>query len=120
LTPARFRGEAAPWATTPGSPRPSGSKPASAGETSCELAADAVGLVNKWNADIERRKDAHYGYAARRRYPQFSPHIGAAILASKPFLRLLCPACKQQGDVDLRTVVRPSDFPIDGLYDALT
>src|SRR5687767_14098277 len=89
-------------------------------ETSRELVADAVAVVEKWNADIERRKDAQYGYADRRRYPQFCPHIGAAILAGKPFLRLLCPGCQQQGDVDLRKVVRPSSFPIDALYDALT
>ena len=89
-------------------------------ETSRELVADAVALVEKWNADIERRKDAEYGHRARRRYPQFSPHVGAALLAGKPFLRLLCPACRTQGDVDLRQVVRPASFPIDGLTDALT
>lgn len=90
------------------------------GEASRELIADAVALVDKWNADIERRKEAQYGYADRKRYPQFSPHIGAAILAGKPFLRLLCPACQTQGDVDLRKVVRPASFPIEQLYDALT
>jgi hypothetical protein len=57
---------------------------------------------------------------ANCRLPQFSPHIGAAILAKKPWLRLLCPACQQQGAVDLRRVVRPADYPIAGLYDALT
>jgi hypothetical protein len=57
---------------------------------------------------------------ANCRLPQFSPHIGAAILAKKPWLRLLCPACQQQGAVDLRKVVRPADYPIAGLYDALT
>src|SRR6478672_3719743 len=80
-------------------------------KVSRELIADAVALVEKRNADIERRKDAQYGYAERKRYPQFSPHIGAAILAGKPFLRLLCPACQQQGDVDLRKIVRPASFP---------
>ena len=89
-------------------------------EASRELIADAVALVGKWNADIERRKDSQYGYADRARLPQFAPHIGAAILAKKPWLRLLCPACQQQGAVDLRKVVRPADYPIDGLYDALT
>ena len=89
-------------------------------EASAELIADAVALVAKWNADIERRKDSQYGYADRARLPQFSPHIGAAILAKKSWLRLLCPACQQQGAVDLRKMVRPADYPIDGLYDALT
>ena len=84
------------------------------------MIADAVALVAKWNADIERRKDSQYGYADRARLPQFSPHIGAAILAKKSWLRLLCPACQQQGAVDLRKMVRPADYPIDGLYDALT
>jgi len=89
-------------------------------ETSRELMDDAVALVGKWNTDIERRKGSQYGYADRARLPQFSPHIGAAILAKKPWLRLLCPACQQQGAVDLRKVVRPADYPIAGLYDALT
>ena len=89
------------------------------GETSRELIADAVALVEKWNADLERRKAAEYGYFDRARLPQFSPHIGAAILARKPWLRLQCPACGQQGEIDLRKVVRPSSFPIDGLYDVL-
>ena len=57
-------------------------------EASAELIADAVALVAKWNADIERRKDSQYGYADRARLPQFSPHIGAAILAKKSWLRL--------------------------------
>jgi hypothetical protein len=78
-----------------------------------------VALVEKWNADLERRKTAEYGYTDRARLPQFSPHIGAAILARKPWLRLQCPACGQQGEIDLRKVVRPASFPIDGLYDAL-
>src|SRR4051812_44427230 len=34
-------------------------------ETSRGLIADAVALVDKWNADIERRKDSQYGYADR-------------------------------------------------------
>jgi len=75
-----------------------------------EFVADAVALVEKWNADIERRKVAGFGYADRKRLPQFSPHIGTALLAGKPFLRLLCPACQQQGDVDLRKIVRPASY----------
>ncbi len=82
-------------------------------ETSHELIADALALVEKWNADLERRKEAEYGYTDRARLPQFSPHIGAAILARKPWLRLKCPACGHEIDL------RPSSFPIDGLYDAL-
>ena len=33
--------------------------------------ANAVALVEKWNADLERRKDANYGHADRARLPQF-------------------------------------------------
>ncbi len=88
-------------------------------ETSQELAADARAVVDKWNADIERRKESQFGYADRKRYPQFSPHIGAALRASKPWLRVLCMACQQVGDVDLRTIVRPSDTPVAEIYDAL-
>ena len=81
-------------------------------------------MRSPWSANgtlnIERRKDSRYGYADRARLPQFSPHIGAALLAQKPWLRLLCPAFQQQGAVDLRKVVRPADYPIAGLYDALT
>jgi hypothetical protein len=40
-----------------------------------------VVLVAKWNSDIERRKDSQYGYADQAWLTQFSPHIGAAILA---------------------------------------
>ncbi len=53
-------------------------------EASAELIADAVALISKWNADIERRKNSQYGYTDRARLPLFSPHIGAAILARKP------------------------------------
>lgn len=34
-------------------------------ETSRELIVDAVALVEKWNADLEARKEAQYGYAER-------------------------------------------------------
>ena len=82
----------------------------------CRRALPICASASKWNADIERRKDSQYGHADCARLP----HIGAAILAKKPWLRLLCPACQQQGPVDLRKVVRPADDHIAGLYDALT
>ena len=34
----------------------------------------------------------------------FSPTIGAAITAGNFFLRARCPACRDTGDVDLRTL----------------
>lgn len=87
--------------------------------TDREMAADAVALVEKWNADLERRKDAAYGFGARAELPQFSPTIGAALRAGKPFLRVWCRACDQVGHVDLRRVVRPREFPIVAIVDAL-
>jgi len=84
------------------------------------LVADALEVVEKWNADLRTaREDAHYGYSDLKLLPQFCPTIGCAIRAGRPYLRLLCPACKQHGDVDLRRVVRPANFPIMGIYDAL-
>ena len=79
------------------------------------MIADAVAL----GSQVERRhraaeEDSQYGYADRARLPQFSPHIGAAILAKKSWLQLYCPACQQQGAVDLRKMVRSADYPIDG------
>jgi hypothetical protein len=88
-------------------------------ETDLELVADAERLIEKWNADIERRKAALYGRTALQQLPQFSPTIRAALRARKPFLRLLCPACRQQGEVDLRKVVRPPETLIMSIYDAL-
>ena len=89
-------------------------------KTDHELGADAVALVAKWNADIKLSRQAQYGHAARaQELPQFTPTIGAALRAGKPFLRILCRACQQVGHVDLRKVVRPSTFPITGIYDAL-
>jgi hypothetical protein len=89
------------------------------GDTNRELEADAVVVVEKWNADLELRRQDKYGFHERRHYPQFSPHIGTAIRAGKPFLRLYCPACQQFGDLDLRNVVRPPDTPIGAIYDFL-
>lgn len=88
-------------------------------DTAGELAADAVAVVDKWNADLELRRQDSYGHTDRRHYPQFSPHIGAALRARKPFLRLFCPACEQFGDVDLRKVVRPAETPIGAIYDVM-
>src|SRR5690242_7571781 len=88
-------------------------------DTERELALDAASVVDKWNADLDLRRDAAHGHAERRQYPQFSPHIGAAIRAGKPWLRLFCPACRQFGDLDLRKVVRPPDTPIGAIYDVL-
>jgi hypothetical protein len=75
-----------------------------------ELAArkEATKLVERWNAEL-----------AAKRSPQFSPTIGAAMRAGKPWLRLHCPGCRQVYEIDLRRIVRPHDFPITGLRAAL-
>ena len=71
--------------------------------------AQAVRIVEAWNAEL-----------TRDRVPLFSPPLGAAFLARRPWLRLFCPGCQQQYEIDLRRIVRPSDFPIMGLRAALT
>jgi hypothetical protein len=57
--------------------------------------------------------------AELQRLPQFSPHIGAAIRADRPWLRLYCAGCQQTYQIDLRRVVRPLDFPITALRAAM-
>ena len=66
--------------------------------------ADAMAVVEQWNVRIATGKPPH-----------MSPTIGAAILAGKPWLRLYCPGCRQQHELDLRRVVRPREFPITAL-----
>src|SRR5262245_27542692 len=71
--------------------------------------AEAVRLVEAWNAEL-----------SNDRVPLFSPTLGAAFLARRPWLRVYCPGCQQQYEIDLRKIVRPPDFPIMGLRAALT
>ena len=67
-----------------------------------DQAADARALVEEWNRRVAAGID-----------PQYSPTIGCAILANRPFLRLLCHGCRQYADLDLRKVVRPGTFAIN-------
>jgi hypothetical protein len=84
-------------------------KAASASNAEERAARDeATALVERWNAQL-----------AEGRAPQFSPTIGAAMRAGKPWLRVHCPGCRQVYEVDLRRIVRPSDFPITGIRAAL-
>jgi hypothetical protein len=69
-----------------------------------ERVTDAIAVVKQWNVRLAAGKPAHW-----------SPTIGAAILARKPWLRLYCPGCRQQHELDLRRVVRPREFPITAL-----
>jgi hypothetical protein len=66
--------------------------------------AEAERVAETWNAGLAARKPA-----------QFSPTIGCAIDAGRPWLRLHCPACRQVYELDLRRIVRPRDFPITAL-----
>ena len=70
--------------------------------------AQAVVIVEKWNAQLS---------AGKR--PLYSPTLEAAFRARRPWLRLFCPGCQQQYEIDLRKIVRPRDFPIMGLRAAL-
>jgi hypothetical protein len=65
---------------------------------------EARRIVDRWNAQLEQRRP-----------PQFSPTLGCAINAGKPWLRLHCPGCHQVHEIDLRRIVRPREFPIAGL-----
>jgi hypothetical protein len=69
----------------------------------------AVRIVEAWNVAL-----------AADRVPLFSPTLGAAFLAKRPWLRLFCPGCRQEYEIDLRKIVRSPDFPIMGLRAALT
>jgi len=69
---------------------------------------EAAKIVDRWNAQL-----------AERRTPQFSPTIGAAFQAGKPWLCIHCPGCRQVYEVDLRKIVRPPDFPIMALRAAM-
>ena len=68
----------------------------------------AIELVGAWNVIL--RDEAR---------PLFSPTLEAAFLAGCPWLRLFCPGCQQQYEIDLRKIVRPKDFPIMGLRAAM-
>ena len=68
----------------------------------------ATAIVDRWNAEL-----------ADRKRPQFSPTLEAAFRSGRPWLRVYCPGCQQQTDVDLRRIVRPQAFPVMGLRAAL-
>ena len=65
-------------------------------------------IVDRWNTEL-----------ADGKRPQFSPTLEAAFRARRPWLRVYCPGCQMQNDVDLRRIVRPQDFPIASLRAAL-
>jgi len=69
--PLRGAARLAAWGTTLGERQPSASNASSAVTQAASLIADAVALVEKWNADLEQRKKAEYGYTDRARLPQF-------------------------------------------------
>jgi hypothetical protein len=58
--------------------------------------------------------------AGRNAKPLFYPTIGAAIAAERPWLSVLCPACRRVGNVDLRRLDRHPGAPISSLIPALS
>ena len=55
----------------------------------------AIELVGAWNGIL--RDEAR---------PLFSPTLEAAFLAGRPWLRLFCPGCQQQYEIDLRKIAQ--------------
>lgn len=75
-----------------------------------KAARDYAGrIVALWNAR-----------AARGRPPAFFPTIGTALVAGRPLLRFLCPACRQVGAVDLRRFDQHPDASISSLIPKLS
>jgi len=64
----------------------------------------AARIVTLWNVRIARGAD-----------PLFTPTIGAAIRAGRPWLSFQCPACQMIGDVDVRTLDRHPGGSIESL-----
>lgn len=56
--------------------------------------------------------------AAGRR-PVLSPTVGAALLAGRHWMHVLCPACLTVVAVDLRVVPRPSDMAVTAILRSL-
>lgn len=74
-----------------------------------QIVEDAERLVAEWN-DRQTGRMPHL----------FSPSIGAALRAGKPWLWAECPGCRTIRDVDLRTVERHPDATVTSLIPALS
>jgi len=70
---------------------------------------EAKRVVAIWNA---RR--------AKGRHLWFHLTIGAAIIAGRPWLTFLCPACRIIGEIDLRTLDRHPAATVESLIPALS
>ena len=69
----------------------------------------AARLIDLWEA---RRK--------RGAEPLFTPSIGAAIRAGRPWLAFYCPGCGVVGEIDLRRVVRHRGASVESLIPDLS
>src|SRR5215469_2242181 len=70
---------------------------------------EAKQIVGIWNA---RR--------AKGRHLWFHLTIGAAIIAGRPWLTFVCPACRVIGEVDLRTLDRHPAATVESLIPSLS
>jgi hypothetical protein len=81
-----------------------------------------------WASEYEeRRSRVRKPLGSRRRARQaggrelwFYPTIGAAIAAGFPWLSFSCPACRQWGSVDLRTLDRHQGASISSLIPSVS
>jgi len=70
---------------------------------------DAKRVVAIWNA---RR--------AKGRHLRFHLTIGAAVIAGRPWLAFVCPACRVIGEVDLRTLDRHPAATVESLIPSVS
>jgi hypothetical protein len=69
----------------------------------------ALRIIALWNARV-----------ARPRPPAFYPTFRTVLAARTTRLTYMCPACRQVGDVDLRTIDRHPDAAISSVIPALS
>ena len=78
---------------------------------------------------VVEAKDAHEakrigsiwnGRRGKGRHLWFHLTIGAAIIAGRPWLTFVCPACRVIGEVDLRTLDRHPAATVESLIPALS
>lgn len=74
-----------------------------------QVRADAAELVGRWNERLVRGMPM-----------LFSPMIGAALIAGKPYLWVRCPGCRATQAIDLRTLDRHRDTMLTSLIPALS
>jgi hypothetical protein len=92
-------------------------------ERAAALAAEAAKRQQAERAAIDEARKIVAIWNARQaggRALWFYPTIGAAIVAGFPWLSFSCPACRQIGEVDLRTLDRHPAASISSLIPAIS